>query len=383
MPRPRRPRVVAPGIIRDEWGFRVYVSVGGQRVEERRLPDTPIAEMQAWRDEQRTELRRSNPSAGSHPGTFGSDVRRYLGMITAMPSAKDRKREIEAWLPLFTGRARRSIQHWEIQQQLDTWLAGGASRSTVRHRRTALAQLWRKLDGPAKPNPAKAVTAPTDAKPQPRGLDWALAHEIIAAVVDYTSPKKGQKGRVPGSLARLRLRVILETGLPHSLLTRIRAADFDREARTLRIAGRNKGQGTDPSVLPLTVDGAKALEALVAARANRPFSRSSLHKAFRSACKAVELSRLAAGTPVDLSGVRPYDLRHTFGSHVFSVSGGNLSTVAGLLLHAPGSLTTAARYAMAAVPAHLAAAVARLDEEQRGTVDGTTEANTNQDKQLG
>jgi integrase/recombinase XerC len=62
------------------------------------------------------------------------------------------------------------------------------------------------------------------------------------------------------------------------------------------------------------------------------------------------------------TGLRPYDLRHCFGTAVYTASA-DLRATQQLLGHA--SLSTTDRYTLAAVPERLKVAVGQVDQVQR------------------
>lgn len=341
----------------DRYGVRAYVKVGGVQRERRFPRGTPDSTIREWRDAERVRLRAERPAAGPR-GTFASDAGRYLKAVAAMPSWKDRQRDIGAWLPQFGARARHSIQPWEIRAQLDAWLLDGLAPSTVRHRRTALAQLWSVLDGRNAPNPVRSVPQPRDREPMPRGFSLELGRRILDAMPDRGQAVRGEtRSRV--NLSKLRLRVILETGIPHAQVATIQPDHFNASRRLLIVLARRKGRGTVPRLLPLTRAGADAVAALLEAHAPATWSRSSMRYAFRRACARVQAELEKEGIEVDLSGLRPYDLRHAWATEVSLRTNGNIRTVAAMLGHA--QTKTAERYALAAVPQHLADAVALLD----------------------
>lgn len=74
-------------------------------------------------------------------------------------------------------------------------------------------------------------------------------------------------------------------------------------------------------------------------------------KSFQRAC-----------TKLGLTGVRPYDLRHLFGTAAYAATG-DLRAAQQLLGHA--SLRMTDRYTLAAVPERLQVAVGQIDAVQR------------------
>ena len=114
------------------------------------------------------------------------------------------------------------------------------------------------------------------------------------------------------------------------------------------VAGRKKGKGSKVSVRPLTKEGLAACQALKKLGAWGAFSRSTLHRDFRAACaKVPALAGLA-------DKITPYDLRHSFGTEVYRVSGDIRATQV-LMGHSSPTLTH--RYTLGAVDVRVAKAI--------------------------
>jgi integrase len=362
-------RKLPKGIRRDGNRLRAYVRVGGKQREKRFLLDTPLAIIQAWRADTRQVLRRKAPLAGAVAGTLEADAAKYLRTVTGMPSYRTRRTDLLAWIPLFGARTRDSLEPWELAQAIDRWRTEGSASSTLRHRKIALVQLWKTLDGPDAPCPARSLRIPREDPADARDLGLELAHAIIDEIPDVGRSARFAK-RPTTNLTKLRLRVMLTTGLTHLQIGRLAPADFDQAARTLRLTGRKKGRGTPARVLPLTVAGAQAIAALIAGGALGPFSDSSMHKSFRAACRRLEAARAELGQPVALAGARPYDLRHTYATDLYRRSGGDLKAVKEALGHT--SWVTSERYTRAGVPEHLARVIGALDAPKAGSETGNT-----------
>ena len=88
------------------------------------------------------------------------------------------------------------------------------------------------------------------------------------------------------------------------------------------------------------------------------FSASSVWKSFQRACAKLGLEDL-----------RPYDLRHSFGSAVYAATGDPLATQQ-LMGH--GSPQMTARYTLSAVPDRLTAAVGAVNRWQQPEVVAET-----------
>lgn len=347
MPRDRGPRIcVASGIYKDAHGYEASVKVGSgaaARTRAKRFPrDTGLRTMRQWQDAVRVALRLAAPPVRS--GTLRADVPRYLKLVAGMPSLDARRAELEAWAAVFGNTRTTDLTTAALQAQLEVWRAAGRAASTLNHRRNSLAQLYAALY-PTAPNPARGLRWSRPPDPAPRAVPPA----IVAALLDA----------MPTSATKARLWVMAETGLPPVRVMRLTPADVDVEARTLRLAGRRKGRGTKGRLLPLSASGADAFRAFVAADAWGSFSSSGMSVSFRRAVAKVNEARAGAQLP-PLPPLRPYDLRHSFGTRVYLATGD--PRVAAELLDC--SAQTALRYTLGAVPVTLQRAIAVLDGGQ-------------------
>lgn len=359
-----------PGIRRHGAGWQVRVSVAGVgRSTKQFALEESFDRMVEWQEDERYALRKEtrtrDPFVGAKRGTFADDARRYLDAVAALSTIEERRRDIALWVAEFGPRRRASITAAEIRAVRDRWLTVGPkmvyrkptrdlpglwearplplSGSTVNHRLRALSNLWTVLDGRRAPNPVRDVPEADETPELPRDLPYDLIQRILDALPDRGRGLRHQK-RATVSLTKLRLRVMAWTGLAHKQLTALKREHVDLEAGTL-LTWRKKGKGVEPERLPLLPEAVEALRAFFAAGAEGPFHASSMRQSFLRAVAKVE----------PLPGVRPYDLRHSFGARVYRVTG-NLQVVAELLRQT--DLRTTRRYALAAVNPVLTAALA-------------------------
>jgi integrase len=211
----------------------------------------------------------------------------------------------------------------------------GLAPGTVRKRRNTLRSFFEKMDaGLDLKNPVNDSDNPKPPKVGPCGLDYATIARILEAMPATRSAKPGAVA-LP-SLTKLRAAVVAYVGLPPGILAQVKATDLALDAGTVRVAGREKGDGVEPRVLPLTAEGREAFRAFHQANAYGPFSPSALNRSFKRAAKRVGIK----------AGVWLYRLRHSFGEQLYRTTG-DLATVGRMMLHAPGSPVTA-RYAQGA-----------------------------------
>ena len=335
---PQKPKVrrVATGIRRRRGRvYEVYTRVNGRYYSKTFPLATPIAEMRAWQMRIRLECGKDRAARG----TLAGDVAEYLERVRTMPTFKERERHLELWIEALGGhRPRATIPASDIDRVLQSWLLAGLAASTVSNRRTALMHLWNRLDGKDGRNPVRGTPRPAEPRPLPRALSYDTIQRIFAVMRP--------------SATRARLRVLAYTGLPPALIRQIVPEDIDWKAQCLRTRPRGKGRGADAIVVPLLTEAIDAFREFDRCDAYGPYSGGSFYKAFQHACRKV-----------GVTDARPYDLRHSYGTLIYRVTG-DLGTTAGLLLHS--EVSTARRYALGAVQAVATAAVQKAHRELAG-----------------
>ena len=320
-------------------------AASGRRVEKRFPPSTPLRDIKAWRDEARARLRSGSGTAAR--STFANDAARYLLSVRAIPTFTERRRHVELWIAEFGHRRRDTITTADIDEVLSRWLTDGLAASTVKHRRTALLHLWHRLDGKDAATPVRRSFVPAEL--EPRGLPYSLVQELLDAMPEQGQGVKGRT-RDAASKTKARLTLMAYTGLPPCTIKRLRPRDVRWDAGVVFIQGRRKGKGTRGQTIPLTSAGLEALRRFDELDCLGAFSTSSAWKSFQRAC-----------VKLDPAGLRPYDLRHSFGTAVYAATG-DLRATQQLLGHA--SRTTTDRYTLAAVPGRLKIAVGQVEEVQ-------------------
>lgn len=339
-PSQRRTRVrVSEGIYKDRWGYEAKVQVGPHQRAKRWPADTKVKTMQAWRNETRVSLQKLE--ANEAQGPFAEDVEQYLETVQHLPTVDERKYIMGLWVAEFGARARDDIKAPDIQAVLSRWLAAGLAVSTVQHRRTALSHLYKTLDGKDARNPVRGTSLPAAPKAATRALDYRTIEALLGAMPDVGQTFRGET-RAEVSKTKARLRVIAYTGLPHKLLMQLQPEDVDLKAKTVTVQPRRKGAGASGAVLPLTPKAVAAFRQFAKANAWGPFSTDSMRASFLRAC-----------AQLGLVGLRPYDLRHSFGTAAYAATG-DIAAVANLLTHA--DTRTTARYTRGAEFARMRAA---------------------------
>lgn len=320
------------GIRRMREGWQAFVKINGKFHSRTFPPDTAVPDMRAWRDAE--VAKHADSSSSIAGGSFAADVYAYLRRpeIAARRYVHQVAAHLALWVAALGGdRSRRSITREEIETVLQEWLRTLAE-PTVYHRRTALRSLFVTMDGHA--GPIEGTTVPAHERPIDRSVPFETLEKILAAMPDDRYISSGI--RRP-SFAKLRVAVILYTGIPPAELMKLRRHDFDPAAAIVRMPWRDKGAGTPAHIRQLSPEGIEAFRALDAANAWGPFPEEALTHSFKRAARAV------CGPD---TRIRLYDLRHSLGTDLYRRTR-DLATVGRLLGHAPGSTVTA-RYAMGA-----------------------------------
>jgi integrase len=330
------------------------------------------------RDELARDLRRTR-GARPLPGTLAKAVDVYLPTFKGHRSYSDRKRDLDRWVSAFGHRRLDEIAPFEVEAQLVRWqhagfdagapLADGdpIAGSTLNHMRSALSAVYTKMNAGRQQrdryNPCEDVPKFDETEMEPRGLPFPLVRAILDSMPDWG---QGLKGKPRERLSKTKARLAVEAfcGLSPAQIMKIEPKDIDLDAvpPTLKTHRRRKGKGKEGGLKPLLPEGVEALKLLIAADAWDKYSTSSVWMSFQRACRRLEraAAKLAAdgkGEPIDLSGLRPYDLRHSYGTKVY-LETGDLKATADLLDHASTAITE--RYTKAAVPARLVAAISSV-----------------------
>jgi integrase len=344
MPRRGRRIRVAKHVSRDASGYSVRIEAKGPPVEQRFSLDTPVAKVLAWRDDELRRRRDLKVAEDPEAGYFDFDAKKYLAAVRAMSEYAQRERDINIWCARFKGRRRDSIQPLDIRTARDEWLTVGPklvqrrvrgerqwvpvpaplSASTVNKRLRALENLYTVLDGRKAYNPVREVPEPQEPDAAPRGLSYAVVEALLELM--------------PKSQTRARLRVMAYTGLAQVEMAGLTRGDVDLEAGTVLVRRRRKGRGgkmAPPALHPLSTDAVEAFREFARENCWGAFSVSSMWAFFQRAARA-------AG----YTGLRPYDLRHSYGTAVFR-STGDLAATQGMLRQRSG--VTTLRYVAAAV----------------------------------
>ena len=256
----------------------------------------------------------------------------------------ERRQQLEWWAARFGHFRRDAIAPADERAALAD-LRQTHAASTCNHYRQALFSLYRALDGLDAPNPVRDVKPFTAPAPEVRGLSYDVVRRILGAMSDQGSAMVKGKPRAVASAAKVRCRVLSFIGLVPNELMRFHPEHWNRTTRTLVVY---TGKGGRTRTIPLSAPVAEALADLEAAGVIGPFSTSTVRRAF-----------IRAAARIEIHGVRPYDLRHSYGTALYRVAG-DTRLVKDLLGHSDTRMTE--RYTLGLVLEAMRLATSRFEE---------------------
>ena len=331
-----------PGIRRDASGkIQAYVRAGGQLRFKRFPAGTSLETVRRWRLATRASLGLlQRPS-----GTLAADIEPFLRQIADRPRlVAERRQQLEWWAAGLGHLRRDAITPADVRAALAD-LRRTHAASTCNHYRQALFSLYRALDGRDTPNPVRDVKPFTGPAPEARGLAYDVVGRILAAMSDRGSAMVKGKPKAAASAAKVRCRVLAFTGLRPSELMRYRPEHWNRTTQTLVVY---TGKGGRTRTIPLSTPAAEALADLEALAAIGPFSTSTVRRAF-----------IRAVARIGIHGVRPYDLRHSYGTALYRVAR-DTRLVKDVLGHSDTRMTE--RYTLGHVPEATRVATSRFED---------------------
>lgn len=364
-------RRIATGIYQDASGYEVRACLGSKNTEllehtERFPPSATVESMIIWRDTEKLKLRKAR-GVGVTRGTVRAKIVDYLATATLSKENRAQRCRFFDWWCDDAGLGElpwHKLDAPRLQRALNQLRDDDYAASTVNKVRDALSHVYTVLDGKNAPNPFREIPRQTPPEPEPRGVDYAIIETILYFLrVKWRRSAKGQPSRLLRekrtlpSLGAIRLRVLAYAPVTPAQLKLVQPGDLrlDDEKPSILVRGRKKGKPgavgwKRKPLLPAAVD---AFRDFVAANAFGTFTRGSLRKTFVRARDLAQAELRKINPQVDLSDMVPYDLRHSFGSLMFQLTGSD--AVTGEMLDHKNPVTTK-RYRLAAVPAHLQAA---------------------------
>lgn len=369
--RPARRRVtIAPGVRRD--GDRLVATVrhgtGPNQRSETRIFDlgTDLDRViKVWQRDAKNKLVTATPTAPG-VGTLAADILDFLDALPAGTYRDDSGPLLDAWSRTPIGAVpRHAVDRLDLIAQIARWTDAGAAAATCNRRLSRLRALYTKLDGPTTPNPTDKIPYLAQPEIENREIPPRIVALILDSLPDRGRASRGQ-ARPTVSHSKIRLRVMAHTGIPPATLRRVRPRDLDLDAARIYLRPRRKGHGSPGAwiaLLPAAVDALRAFVAagLIGLRWSNGSMRKTWHVAIARARKTA--ARIAAETGdrswmLDLASLpprcKPYDLRHSFASELYRVTG-DIRAVSELLQHA--ELETTKRYTHGAVSDRVTAAI--------------------------
>jgi len=362
------------GIYRDRNFLLAIVRVGqraGVPPKRKKYPlGTELRTIRAWRARSEAELLETVPHVpDSLDGILATDIPVFLNRIAAGRRREDFRMLLAHWSasPLGT-MPREDISRDDIIQQLARWEEAQVAVSTRNHRLRALRTFYHALDGVETANPTDKIKKTREPPAEIRSIPMPLVILILSNIPDRGRPTNGT--RPTYSELKIRLQVMAWTGMPSAQLLRLEPRHVDFAGARIYLQPRRKGKGSRGAWVTLMPPAVDALRAFAIAKLwGRPWSRSSMRKSWRGAIRrtTAQLTKEAEDTgdralleqfmlsvPPDC---RPYDLRHSFATEAYRLTG-ELRAVAELLQHA--TLETTKRYTEGAVSERVADAIDKM-----------------------
>lgn len=223
-----------------------------------------------------------------------------------------------------------TIDHLTIRGYLAALQKGGAKKTTIARKLAVLRSFFQYLvrEGRLSLNPAKRVLRPKLEKRLPRFLTVDQAQALM-------NVPTGEGWIVRRDQAILE--TFYSTGIRISELVGLNPSDIDFDSGMVKVFGK----GRKERIVPI---GQKAIDALQAYLAARPFSSEALFNNLRGGRLTVRsVDRIVKKyvQQIDQPNMVPHSLRHTFATHLLE-GGADLRSVQEMLGHA--SLSTTQRY---------------------------------------
>jgi site-specific recombinase XerC len=230
---------------------------------------------------------------------------------------------------------------------MNAWHEAGVAGSTLNHRKTALAAVYAEFNDEGDPNPTRGLKRFPEADVQPR----AIAPEIIQEIIDA----------MPTSKSRAMLKVMAATGHPPERQRKLVPHHVQLDQRRVFLVSRKKGKGTAGRWYGLSKEGVDAYQEFVTQQAWGGVTKESLYTCFMRGVQAANRARAKTAKSL-LPPLRPYDLRHSFGTMAYIKSKGDFRAVAELL---DCTVETALRYTLGAVPVRMQAVIDAFDAPEQ------------------
>jgi integrase len=315
-------------VYQDDVGISAVARVKGCTPRELRFKHgTKKADiLETARAEMRQTARRRQAAIAS--GSFAADAEAFTRTLPKTPGRAALLSNVAAWVAKFGQRRRQDLTLDDFRDLMKAWADAGAAAPTLNHRRRALVQIFEHHEGSDPPVLPRRLKYTKPKKRPARGQSMALMDAIIRAMPDRPVRRPGRRAVEGPSGAKARLWMMLWTGVSQTTLEQLHPRDVDLEAHggqgAITLPPREKGAGAPGVRLPLIPGAKPAVQYWLRALAVGRFDRRVHARSLRAARKAYATRQAAAGAPVSLPpSLRPYDLRHTFLSHLARLTRGN------------------------------------------------------------
>lgn len=286
MPRKGKRRKIAKGVYIDSGGYEIRATVGGHTYYARQPLDSTPAERKSARDALIAQGKTETPRA--ERGTLRADTPKYLTLVAALASIKNRKAHLDHWCQRIGDLSRNRIARKHVLEARAAWLAEQIAPRTINHRVETLRHLYRTLDGTRNKTPCDDVKP----LPIPRTPIRHVDNETILKV--DAELQRRENGHWFSAKTRARFRVLVSTGRRPSEIMRAEKGDVDLTRRVWLV---RDGKGGWSPGLYLNDDMLAAWTLFLEADAWGEYNTGSF---------AVTIRR--CGWPSD---VRPYNARHS------------------------------------------------------------------------
>ena len=330
--------------------------------------DTKRNELIRWWNEQ--PLIENDGEAKAQTGTLAGDCDKYLAtFVKGSRRWKDEVSRLRRWKTSAVGtKPRHAIEATELRAIMAHWVSDDKIERTTANRILATLQaLYRCMNkSKADPNPAAHTEKfeIDERVPGGRAIPFDQVQAILAAMPDL-GVQMSDGTRDDFSLTKKRFYVQVYTGLTPKLISQIvPRTDIHGNGWELLVRPRKKGGGTRERMITLNAQAVVYLQDLIKAVYERhperrghalgEWSTKGAYKVFQRAVRKVRRAqqeenaqrRLDGREPVyelpadsydkrgkKIVGVRPYDLRHSFGTESLERDPGNIKGVSHNMVH--------------------------------------------------
>lgn len=286
MPRKGKRTRLSRGIYADSGGIELKFASGGVTYYGRLPLDSTSQERKDARDALIAKGKTETPRAAR--GTLRADTPKYLKLIAALVSARNRKAHLRHWCDRIGDLPRHRITRRHVLEAQAAWQAEKVAPRTINHRVETLRHLFHLLDGRREKTPCDDVSPLPIAKTPIQHIDAATILKVDAEL------QRLENGKWYSAQTRARFRVLVSTGRRPSEIMRAEKGDVDLKRRVWLV--RDGKGGWSPGIY-LNDDMLAAWTLFAEADAWGNYSTGAFAVTIRK-----------CGWP---EGVRPYNARHS------------------------------------------------------------------------